>query len=394
LTQNKTWRFVLLLSAVLFVIPLTSLAFEVKRGEGVVIGKDEVINDDVLVAGNNITVDGVINGDLKAAGANITINGGVNGDVMVAGGQVNLRGKVSDDVMAVGGTVVCDSEIGDNVMVAGGNIIISDKAKIGRDLMVGGGNILLSSEVGRNVNLGGGTVTVSSKIGGNLKANTGEPPVLTSKSEVKGDFFYTAPREAKIESGAKILGKTTFTPLEESAKKAKKPFFPNVGFKIFSTLGLILAGVVIVLLFPKQSRKIADMINSKPGKSFGIGLVISLLMPALILLLIITLLGIPLALLTLSFYLCATYLAKVFVGLWIGRLILGSGKNQQKGEKEASLLGAVALGTLLLGLILTIPFIGFLIKIVVVFLGVGAMGIVIYEALKPEKVEKVVKSTK
>lgn len=391
--KNKTWRFVLLLAAALFAVPFISFAFELKGGEGVVIGKDEVINDDVLVAGSNITVDGVINGDLKAAGANITINGEVNGDVMVAGGQVTLRGRIADDVIVVSGTMICDSEIGDNVMMAGGNIMISDKAKIGRDLMVGGGNILLSSEVSRNVNLSGGTVTVSSKIGGNLSTNTSEPPVLTSKSEVKGDFSYTAPKEAKIDQDAKISGKTTFTPSEEveATRKAKKSFFSNIGFKIFSTLSLILTGVVIVLLFPKQSRKIVDMINSKPGKSFGIGLVISLLMPALILLLVVTLLGIPLALITVAFYLCATYLAKVFVGLWIGKLILGSGKKPQKDEKEISLLGIVALGTLLLGLILTIPFIGFLIKIAVVFLGVGAMGLVIYEALNQLNWKKVVK---
>ena len=127
------------------------------------------------------------------------------------------------------------------------------------------------------------------------------------------------------------------------------------------------------------------MINLKPGKSFGIGLIILLLMPGLILLLVVTLLGIPLALMTLALFGVLIYLSKIFVGLWIGKLILESTK---KSQKEISIVGATILGTLLLGLILTIPFIGFLIKITVCILGVGAMGLVTYEVLKPAKSEK------
>jgi hypothetical protein len=294
-------------------------------------------------------------------------------------------------VVALGGTVICDSEIGDNVIIAGGNIMISDKAKIGRDLMIGGGNVLLSSEVGRNAYIGGGTVTVSNKIGGNLKASIDESIVLTSKTEIKGDFSYTAPKEANIESGAKILGKTSFTPIEVKTEKAKKPFISKIGFRLFGTLSLIFSGIVVVLLFPKQSKKIVEIINSKPGKSFGIGIIISLLAPVLILLLIITLIGIQLALIILALWLIALYVAKVFVGLWIGKLILESTK---KSQKETTIVGAAILGTLLLGLILTIPFIGFLIRIVVCFLGLGAIVIVIYEALRPAKLERDTASVK
>ncbi|MEJ5200579.1 MAG: hypothetical protein WHX53_16820, partial [Anaerolineae bacterium] len=46
--------------ALLIFVP-TASAFDGRSGDTVVIGKDEVINDDLFVAGETVTVDGTVN---------------------------------------------------------------------------------------------------------------------------------------------------------------------------------------------------------------------------------------------------------------------------------------------------------------------------------------------
>lgn len=60
-------------------IPIS--AAERRSGDGITINSEEIINDDLYVSGNTITINGTIKGDVLALGNTITINGVVEGDV-------------------------------------------------------------------------------------------------------------------------------------------------------------------------------------------------------------------------------------------------------------------------------------------------------------------------
>ena len=98
-----------LLLAVL--IPLASVqAAEFPKNP--VIGKDEVIDDDVFISGEAVIMDGTIAGTLFASGGTVTINGKVAGDAVLAGNTV----VISDQ-----------AEIGGNVFVGASEIRIAGK---------------------------------------------------------------------------------------------------------------------------------------------------------------------------------------------------------------------------------------------------------------------------
>src|SRR5688500_7385591 len=103
--NNKSLRWLFTLSLVLtlvFGLAGTVLAVEIRGGETVTIGKDEVIDDDLVVTGQTVLIDGVINGDLLAAGSRVVINGRVNGSLMMAGQLLELNGQVGGSVYSAG----------------------------------------------------------------------------------------------------------------------------------------------------------------------------------------------------------------------------------------------------------------------------------------------------
>ena len=86
----------------------------------------------------------------------------------------------------------------------------------------------------------------------------------------------------------------------------------------------------------------------------------------------ITIIGIPVGLIALALWGIAIYLAQIPVGLLIGRLIIG---RFRVVERKAIMVGALALGLVILRLLGLIPYLGFFIALAVVLFGLGAVGV-------------------
>jgi hypothetical protein len=82
-------------------------AFAVQATEQVVskdvtIGQGQIAEDDLILAGNTVTVQGEARDDLIAAGSEITIAGAVHGYILAAGRNVTVNGSVGNDLFAAG----------------------------------------------------------------------------------------------------------------------------------------------------------------------------------------------------------------------------------------------------------------------------------------------------
>lgn len=403
--KNKVKFFVLTLT-LLFLIPGVSLAYDIRTNESTnVIDGDQVIDDDVIITGGTVEVDGTINGDLKAFGANVVVSGEINGnviacgssvnikglvfgDLMTAGGMVTVSGEVTDDLIAAGGNVNLEGEIRDNVILAGGMLDVADRAKIGRDLLVGGGTVTVAGEVKRNVTFGAGQLSILGEIGGNVSGEADESIEIGPKAEILGNLEYKSSQEANIKEGAQVVGENKWTPVEK--KDNKKSFVSRALGKIYSSLALLVVAIVAVLLFPKKSEEVIANINSRPGKSFLYGLILLVVAPFVILLLAVTILGIPLAVILGMFYGILLYASKIYAGLWAGNRILGyiNSKNEKKAK---TLVWPVILGIFILWVLCIIPFVGFVVKIAATVFGMGAIAVCMvnyYNEKKGNRIEK------
>jgi cytoskeletal protein CcmA (bactofilin family) len=362
--------FVVILLMILSAVSV--LAFDARSGMTVTVASGEVVDDDLYVAAETIIVDGTVDGDLWAAGNTITVNGIVNGSVMAAGRIVNINGDVTHAVRAVAETININGDVDGDVMAGCGKLNIGRTARIGGDLLFGADIAGIDGPVEGNIKGSGREVTISNWVNGDVELEV-ESLTILSTANIGGDLSYTSEEEADIQSGAQITGATTHTIPEVKEDEAKGfPFvlFTSALSKLISFLMAFVTGVVIIFLAPKKLTSITDAIGTRPGPSAGWGAMILFLTPIAALIVCLTIIGIPIGLITLALYGIALYLAQIPVGLFIGRWIIG---RFRVVESKAIMVGALAVGLAILKLLSLIPYFGFFVGFVVVLFGLGAV---------------------
>lgn len=318
----------------------------------VTLRSDEVVNEDYFAWGDTVEILGTVHGDVYAAGGEVRIAGNIDGDLLAAGGKIDLEGKVAQDARIAGGEVTIASDIGRNLTVAGGKITLADAATVR-------GNVISA-----------GDLVISNRINGNVKAMAGNLQV-TSAAKVGGDLTYRSPQPAQIDSGAKIGGmvmqKTPhrmfdFSPGQMIGAMAGLFLF----LKMISFVSTWILGLLLIFLFPGFSRAVVSTLREQPMASLGWGLVWLIVTPVVLITLLVTVVGIPLALIFFPLYFISLYLARIFIILWAGTALLE--RMGKRGHPGWGLL----IGLFLYTLLTLIPGPGGLISLVVVLFGVGA----------------------
>jgi len=374
--KNLTIAVIMLL---LFAVPTTATEF--RQGDNIAITSDQVIDDDLVVVGGTIVIDGTVNGDLIVAGGTVKISGTVNGDVIAAGGTLTIGGNVADDIRIVGGNIEIDGFVGDNAMIFGGNIAVGEGSHIGGDLNVGGGNVEIYGGVDGNVVGGGGNIKLAGEIGGDVSLNSDNVIKVLPSAKIKGNFDYSSKVSAEIPENIVIGEITHKIPTEPAPKKA---FESPILSKLWGFLSLLVVGIIIVSFAPRLTLQVHNTILTSFWKSIGVGFLFLIVVPILSIILLVTIIGIPVALIILISYVIALYVSKVFVGFSLGQIILERLKKEPK-----SLIWPLAIGLLLIALVTSIPVIGFFVSLGCVVLGFGALLTVqrgIYHELKSKQV--------
>lgn len=362
----------------LLVLPLifTTIAFAAnnqKKPKVVVLPKDEIVNKDYFAGGDSVTLSGTVNGDAYLAGGNVVVEGTVNGDLIAAGGMLDIRGKVTNDVRVAGGQIVVSAKIDKNLTVAGGSVNITDSAKIGGSVVSGAGNLSVFAPIGKGITVGAGQVTVGNTIGGDIFGGVGQI-TLTPSAKVTGDLTYWSQSPAQVQPGAQILGKTTHNLPPAKAVEQVKPakilgIFTGVSlaFKIISLLSTLIIGLLMLKFFPAYTQRTVDVVAQKPWASLGIGFLTAVLTPILFVILLITVVGIPIAMILLATFLILAYFTRIFVSILVGQKIFEI-LGQKAGSGWSFLLGLV-----IYGLITILPIIGGIVTLLIVLFGLGAV---------------------
>jgi cytoskeletal protein CcmA (bactofilin family) len=327
---------------------------------------DEVIiegtvNGDAYVAGGTIHVDGTINGDLIAAGGQVVITGSVSDNVRVAGGSIECLGAVGKNFTAAGGHIVAgkSSAIGGGILAAGGSLSVAGKVE--HEAMVCTGDMSISGSINGNTTFAGGAVSIhpGAKIGGNLKA------IVEDK------------KFAEIADG-------TVHGTVEIATRDKEPSVSVLGLqpwrfwlKMLWVGSLFVTIIVLVFAVPKQLKEIGSTILQKPGLSLAWGALGIIGTFVLILLLLVTIIGIPLGLFTLAMFLWIIYLSQLSLGVVLAHRLFHI--EEKTGWQ---LLWGIAAGLLVIQVLTLIPYVGTLINLGGLFFGFGAILLILKKDLQ------------
>jgi len=136
---------------------------------------------------------------------------------------------------------------------------------------------------------------------------------------------------------------------------------------ILITVGFLILGIVLLKLFPTQFFIVEEEVRKSPVKNTLVGFVLIIASVILIILLAVTVIGFPVALIMGMLFIIALMLSSLFVSFAVGRKIVDLFK-----VKTNDILIFV-LGFIILNLLFRIPYAGVLIGIVAISLGFGAI---------------------
>lgn len=345
------------------------VALDVRNGESVTVASGEVVDDNLFVVADTITIDGTVNGDLGAIGTTVTINGVVNGSVLAAGQIININGHVEHTVWAVGQTINVGGSINGNLQVAGLSVNIATTATIKGNLLFVAGITSIENPIEVGINRGGEVIN-SNGIRGNADLEV-MGLTLFPTANIQNDLSYSSGRGGDMQSGTQIISAATHK-LPPAKIELPRPFalFTGVLGKVTNFLMAFVAGLVIILLIPRHLTSVAESIRARPWASLGWGAVILFVTPIAAILVCFTIVGISVGLIALLFYGVALYLAQIPVAWFLGRWIIGSFRAV---EGKAIMLGALALGLVIIHLLKLIPYFGFFVGLVVILFGLGAV---------------------
>ena len=368
--MNKKVLSALVVTA-LCLIPLSSaFAITLRGGETMSIGKDEIVQGDLYIAGGTVAVSGVVDGDLIAAGGRIIVNGSVASDLNAAGGSVDILGNVGDDVRVAGGQVTIGSEIilGD-LVVAGGNVHILSSTNVRSDLVVAGGNVVLDGKIDGNVRVYGGMLTLNGAFEGTVETYSTDAIVLGPKAVIKGDLVYSAPAPIAT-STAQVLGKTTFTQSEGKGSAEVATIGAAILGTFFVVKLLITLVTILILLFVFRRfiEATSDEVTTHFSRNAVIGFAGFVAIPIALFILLITLLGMPIAFLGGLVYVFSIMLSYFVTPVIAGALLSQWIVKEAKVDWKWTILGMLAITILTF-----VPIIGWIIPFVLFIATLGAL---------------------
>ncbi len=408
---------------------------EINKTAGeLIINRNTVVNGNVTLNLGELIVDGTVNGNVNNNMGQVTINGDVNGDVEANMGQVTIAGNVSGNVRSRMGEIIISGSVGGNVDADLGATDI--EGTVGGNVGSGFGEMQISGTVSGNVTSKGGNVVITGVVNGDVSLEQGVVEVgpqgvvngrisvarglvKTSDTSIVGQVVINEEltinelQEAESDPGYSFEGvdeeriESIFNRFERSLDNTFERFrfmphvmrsrdwdlapFPrlgpygNIARGIINMLIMFALAALIYTLFPNQVKTTGQAVASKSGPVIGWGLLVAILAIPLMVVLAITLIGIPLIIVEIIVLAVAALFGYTGIALLVGEKILGSATS-----RSFSPLGAVAIGVLILGLVAMIPFIGWLVSLSLFVLAVGATLLTRFGSVKPYVTEIVV----
>ncbi|MDK2930350.1 MAG: hypothetical protein PWR07_481 [Bacillota bacterium] len=264
-------------------------------------------------------------GSLVMFGGPVHVQAGevVEGDVVSLGNRVTVDGRVRGNAVSIGSMVEVNGEVDGDVVSVGSTVFLGDNARVGGDVTSIGGSVQRSP---------GAIVRGSIHSGG-----------IPFRFDFRG-----------------VTWPMRWRPWHMS--------WAYFGFMwILRLVGALVLALVIVAIWPNHVAAVGASVETKLGRAVVIGLVAWLLFVPGMILLAITLIGIPLVPVWILFYVAAAAFGhaavSVVVGDRVGRL----------ANANMTILVKVLVGALVLAALGLVPGLGAVVAIAVAVIGLGAV---------------------
>lgn len=338
---------------------------------------------DLFIGGGSITVREAVKGDLFAAGGSVDIDTPVAGDAVMAGGKLRLGADVGRNVYAAGGQLTVLGKVGGNARMAGGQIEIAPQAEVAGNLTVTGGNVQLRGGIKGHVQAAGGQLLIDGPIGGDVIATSGKV-TLGPGARIAGKLRYRSGEPLEQDAAAQVTGgiEQLLPKLGRGDGKARaEPALDDESGRQHLrsplrawTVGLMVLAALLLALLPGVSAGVASTWRERTGRSLLTGFVVLVCVPVAAILLLITIIGIPVALAVVAAYLALLPVAYVASAIGAGDWALQRWQPQRVAQAWWR-IGAACVALLVLALLGWVPVLGWVIGLLALLAGLGAVAL-------------------
>lgn len=329
--------------------------------------ENQMKKGDVYIAQNDVTIDYIVDGNVFILGNNVTINSQIGGDVFVCAKNVTI----SEQAYIFG-----------NLFVSAENVNLKG---ILYDLYAIADNITVDGYIHRDIKSSSSTLNINGVIGRNAyvrcrkinfavpSQNSENESTITNAGSIAGDLNYSSSQEISIPEKA-VSGKVNFEQI--STNQTISTYLISLGSLI--VIVLVIWGLSL-LLAPKFLKSTNDLIASKkilPVLGCGILTPIVIIVLSILSLFINITASISILLLIILVLLFALSTSITIIA--INNLIC----KKLKISKNIGILGILILTTIILWAICLIPFVGSIISILAIIIGMGLITYFIFNKNK------------
>lgn len=354
------------------------LAAQVRSGDSITVAADEIVENDFYAAGSTVRIDGVVQGDVYAAGQQVIVSGGIEGTLFAATNSLVVSGEVGGIRGAAGSINLAGAQVSGGVTAFSGSLVMNEESSVGFGLLYFGDNATVEGQIGNGITAFTRSMSIDGEVARNVLV-TGESLALGSRADVGSDIVFRSDNEPVVDSDATIAGELSVEPVENAWRG---PELRHIGYPLtlYGWLSMLVSGLVLLWLFRRPLSRAAEAITLKPLQSFGLGLgVLLLALPAGVMLLV-TVVGIPLALLLWVSIAIGLYLSTIVVSLWGGRKVLAQAQPDRRPKLFASFFVGVSLLHLLYLLLVPLPLLSFIASFLVATVGLGSIALILYRS--------------
>jgi cytoskeletal protein CcmA (bactofilin family) len=358
--------------AALALQPASAFASETRKGDSVVVTRDETVKTDLFLMGDHIRIDGNVDGDVFAFGHDVIVNGRVKGDVFGFAQQLQVNGQVDGNVRAFTNTVTIRGTVAKNVLTFDEAVNLESNGKIAGSLTLFAESLNLDGAVGRDILSMGRHMAINGKVDGDVQVRA-EALTIGSGAEIHGPIHYKGDKPPDVSPQAKLASAVDFQKLEHKPKYMEGHYYV---WQVIWTAAFVLFGLVLFQLMPQFSRE-AVANAERYGASFGLGVLVFFGIPIAALIACVTVVGLFVGLSTFFIWYASLYYAQLVVGALVGQWLMG------RTSEVWPLIGRMAVGILIVRLATMIPGAGGWIKFAVIVWGLGATSLALYNRFQP-----------
>jgi cytoskeletal protein CcmA (bactofilin family) len=401
------------------------------QGDRCAIPAGETISGTLFVLCQDLQIDGVLDGNLIGAATTIVANGDILDSVYLIGGQADFFGRIGGDLHYAGAVLNLhesasfDSDISD-VFSLTMSTEIDPNTDVPGSVLGTGYQLLIGGNVGGEVSFWGSALELGGTVGSDLAAVVGDAQDIDGTAQLETLFLplpvelnlvnpglrvqegatvggllrYRAPRRSDIPQDV-VNGDIFFEELPQQPQIAditneetiRQEFgrYMTTSVREFATLAVV--GALGLLFAPALTQAPIRNLRERPLTSLGVGtltfilsfpiVVIAVVVSVLIVFTLslleagnLTIAGIVvLVLLDVGgaslFYFVAIFVARSIVCLALGRRLLRF-VFEDDGTTRFLYVGLLA-GSFTIALFVSLPFIGWLLNALTLFIGLGAI---------------------